>query len=476
YGYNCYYYLYIFLRNKKKEIKKNSHFLKQFYLHFHSRHYPVVTTQLPVFNERYVALRLIDAVVKMDYPRDKHEIQILDDSTDETYNIIKEHIQKYRQQGYDIKHIHRTIRTDFKAGALQAGMLTARGEHLAIFDSDFIPPVDFLRNTIPYLMANPKVGFVQTRWGHLNRNSSFLTKAQSIGIDGHFIIEQSARSWGGLFLNFNGTGGVWRKQTINEAGGWQGDTLTEDMDLSYRAQLAGWHTKFLYEVICQAELPENMNDFKSQQFRWAKGSIQTAKKLLPAIFKSKNPLKKKIQSFLHLTHYSIHPLMVIMALASLPMILYFKLDLYFYLYLFFFILIIGASFAPSVMYITSQYKQYPNWVSRLLIIPFLIAIGVGIAVNNTNAVISALFGSKGDFIRTPKSGSTDKKKNKLKKNYILKLKPHFIIELFLAAYCLYSFYFYLYETKYIIGPFILLYGIGFLVSSILSIKHHLFST
>ena len=371
-----------------------------------------MTIQLPIFNEKYVVKRLIDAVCQMDYPKDKYEIQVLDDSTDETTDLTKKIIHHYQKQGFDIVHINRKNRIDFKAGALQAGLEISKGEHLAIFDSDFVPPKNFLKKTVPFLAKDDELGLVQTRWGHLNPSSSLLTQAQSIGIDGHFIIEQAARSWGGMFLNFNGTAGIWRKKTIEDAGGWHGDTLTEDMDLSYRAQLKGWKTKFLYEVVCKSELPENINAFKSQQYRWAKGSIQTARKILPSILKSSFSLKKKFQSILHLTHYAIHPCMLTMSLMALPILWLIEIKLSDGLAFFIILALFGSLLAPSTMYVVSQWREYLNWKSRIMTIPFLICVGVGIAVNNTFAVFSALFGGKGTFVRTPKTGNVD---NQVKK-------------------------------------------------------------
>ncbi|WP_287245500.1 glycosyltransferase, partial [Okeania sp. SIO1H5] len=286
-----------------------------------------MTTQLPVYNEANVIERLIHAVCEMDYPKEKHEIQVLDDSTDGSEKISERVVQEMQAKGFDIKLIHRTKRTHYKAGALNEGMDVCKGEFVAIFDADFVPPKDYLLKCIPFLYKNPKVGLVQARWGHLNSGQSPITLAQSIGIDGHFVIEQSARSWGRLFMNFNGTAGIWRKSAIRDAGGWEGDTLTEDMDLSYRAQLAGWEMEFVYDVVVPAELPADINAFKSQQYRWAKGSIQTAIKLLPKVLSSQAPLTVKLQSILHTTHYMIHPLMIITAILATPLLLFYPLSL-----------------------------------------------------------------------------------------------------------------------------------------------------
>ncbi|MBI3014937.1 MAG: glycosyltransferase [Candidatus Tectomicrobia bacterium] len=318
YGTNCYLLLLRFRSHRLQGLREYRRVLREFAV---SRWYtdpPRVTVQLPVYNERYVIGRLLKAVCALDYPRDRLEIQVLDDSTDDTVEIVRRLVRGYQEEGLSIAHIRRAGRQGFKAGALRNGMETARGEFMAIFDADFVPPPDFLRKTIPYF-CNPRVGMVQVRWGHMNPDDSLLTRAQSIGIDGHFSIEQGARAWSGLFLNFNGTAGIWRRQAILEAGGWQADTLTEDMDLSYRAQLAGWQLKYMMHVSCPAELPRQVSAFKSQQFRWDKGSIQPARKLIPAILKARCSRFAKYQAILHLTHYLIHPLMVATVFLSLPL-------------------------------------------------------------------------------------------------------------------------------------------------------------
>ena len=302
YGFSCYYSIYLFLKNSRTTRLSDRKKILQFYREHSMDELPQVTTQLPVFNEANCVERLLEAVCAIDYPKDKHEIQVLDDSTDECYEVAKKKVAELAAKGYDIKLIHRTNRSEFKAGALKEAMQVAKGEFLAIFDADFVPEKDFLLKTIPYLVMDDQIGLVQGRWGHLNRTESGLTLAQSIGIDGHFVVEQSARSWGKLFMNFNGTAGVWRKQAIYGGGGWEGDTLTEDMDLSYRSQLAGWKMKFVFDVIVPAELPNDINAFKAQQFRWAKGSIQTAIKILPRVLKAKVPLRVKIGAILHTTH------------------------------------------------------------------------------------------------------------------------------------------------------------------------------
>ncbi|MCK4898684.1 MAG: glycosyltransferase family 2 protein, partial [Anaerolineales bacterium] len=283
--------------------------------------WPQVTVQLPIYNERYVVERLIESVAELDYPRNKLHIQVLDDSTDITQDIVSQLVAFQRIKGVNIEHIQRNNRRGYKGGALAYGMQTAKGNFIAIFDADFIPTPDFLKRTIPYFDKDSNTGCVQTRWGHLNRENSLLTRTQANGIDGHFIIEQETKSDGGLFLNFNGTAGIWRRKCIEDAGGWHHDTLTEDLDLSYRAQLLGWKIRYLPHITTPAELPEHISAFKSQQFRWAKGSIQTAKKLLGDLWQSSQPLVVKIEGTIHLTHYAVHPLMLINLLLILPLLL-----------------------------------------------------------------------------------------------------------------------------------------------------------
>ncbi|MBI5547229.1 MAG: glycosyltransferase, partial [Deltaproteobacteria bacterium] len=314
---------------------------------------PVVTIQLPVFNEMYVVERLIDAVCKIDYPRELLEIQVLDDSTDETSAIAEACVERHRAQGLDVVYLHRTNRHGFKAGALEEGLKKAKGELVAVFDADFVASPEFLQKTVPYF-ANPKVGMVQVRWGHINRDFSALTQAQSIFLDGHFMIEHTARNRSGRFFNFNGTAGVWRRTTIKDAGGWQHDTLTEDLDLSYRAQLKGWQFVFLPHVVSPAEVPVDMNAFKGQQHRWAKGSIQTARKLLPAILKADLPFKVKQEAFFHLTNNIAYLLMVVLSLLMpLSMIIRFRHGWYGVLLLDFPFFVM-ATLSVSAFFVASQ--------------------------------------------------------------------------------------------------------------------------
>jgi len=427
---------------------------------------PHVTTQIPLYNEANVAERVIRAVAAIDYPAAKHEIQILDDSTDETRVIVDTVAESIRSAGKDIQVVRRNNRTGFKAGALAEGLKVCKGELIAIFDSDFIPKKNYLRQMIPSLLNDEKMAFVQARWGHLNDTHSVLTQAQSIGIDGHFMIEQSARATNGFFMNFNGTAGVWRKSAIEDAGGWQADTLTEDMDLSYRCQLEGWRAGFLSDVVVPAELPQTYTAFKSQQFRWAKGSIQTAMKLFPQVLRSNVDAMAKIQAFLHLTHYSIHPIMVLLSLLTLPVLLTLSVNVPWPLMLVFMGCILVAICGPSSLYITSQIAA-KRGLKKLFYLPVLMCIGVGIALSNTRAVIEALLKIKSGFVRTPKSGDAS---NKQFHAYRVKTPVLPLFEILLGCYCLISLLFYLHAKHYMVGPFLLIYTCGFLLVGICSFR------
>lgn len=364
---------------------------------------PRVTIQLPFFNEMYVCERLIDAVCAIEYPRELLEVQVLDDSTDETQAIARAAVERHRARGIDIVYLHRTDRTGFKAGALQAGLKVARGEFVAVFDADFVPAPDFLRKTVHYFTA-PKVGMVQVRWEHLNRDFSLLTRLQSIFLDGHFVIEHTARNRSGRFFNFNGTAGIWRKTTIDDAGGWQHDTLTEDLDLSYRAQLSGWSFIYLPEVVSPAEVPVEMNAFKSQQARWAKGAAQVARKLLPRILRSDLPWKVKSEAFFHLTANVCYVLMVVLsALMPLSMIIRFRHGWYEVLFLdlpFFF----AATVSVCSFYALSQRALGKSRWQRVRDLPMIMALGIGMCLSNAKAVLEGFFGAPGEFTRTPKHG------------------------------------------------------------------------
>ncbi|RJS25813.1 glycosyl transferase family 2 [Corallococcus sp. H22C18031201] len=430
---------------------------------------PRVTIQLPIFNEMYVVERLVESVCRIDYPRDLLEIQVLDDSTDETCGIARACVERHRQKGHDIVYIHRTNRQGFKAGALENGLTLARGEYVAVFDADFVPSPDFLMRTVPFF-ADAKVGMVQVRWGHLNREFSILTQAQSIFLDGHFIIEHTARNRSGCFFNFNGTAGIWRRDTISDAGGWQHDTLTEDLDLSYRAQLKGWQFVFLPEVISPAEVPVDMNAFKSQQHRWAKGSIQTAKKLLPTILKSDLPLVVKREAFFHLTNNMAYLLMVLLSvLMPISMVVRFQHGLYGTLFLdlpFF----ITATASVCVFYVAAQRERGVTGWERVKYLPFLMSLGIGLAINNAKAVLEALLNQQSGFARTPKTGAEGKNVKAVKKSYRGSKTLMPVVELLFAFYFTGALWFAIDARIYTSVPFIVLFQAGFMyvgVSSLL---------
>ena len=365
------------------------------------REWPLVTVQLPLFNERYVANRLIDAVCGFDYPTDRLEIQVLDDSTDSTREIVARRVAYHRQRGVHIHHIHRQDRRGFKAGALEAGLQQAKGEFLAVFDADFLPHTLFLKQAMAGF-TDAAVGMVQARWGHINRGYSLLTRIQAIFLDGHFAIEHAARCGSGRYFNFNGTAGVWRRQAILDAGGWQHDTLTEDLDLSYRAQLAGWRFVFLPSVETPAELPVDLNAFKRQQYRWAKGSIQTARKLLPTLLRASIPLRVKLEALVHLSNNTAYLLMLILSILVFPAMflrrgsdprLLLVLDLPLFL---------GATGSVLLFYVLSQRAVNSEWRRDVRLMPSLMGLGIGLCVNNSRAVLSGLFVRGGVFERTPK--------------------------------------------------------------------------
>lgn len=364
---------------------------------------PVVTVQLPLYNERYVVERLIDAVARLDYPQDRLEIQVLDDSTDETQALARAAVERHRAAGLDIVWLHRQDRQGFKAGALQAGLTRARGALLAIFDADFVPPPDFLRRAVPHLTA-PDVGMVQARWDHLNRRDSALTRAQAALLDAHFLLEHRPRSRSGRFFNFNGTAGLWRRAAIDSAGGWSHDTLTEDLDLSYRAQLAGWRFVFLDDLLAPAELPADLNAFKAQQHRWAKGSVQVALKLLPRLLRAELPLKVKHEAFVHLTGNAAYLLLLALSLLLPPTLrLRVELGLTRTLWLDAPVLA-GATLSICAFYLEAQRAAGRTWPERLRAVPLVMALGIGLAVNNARAALEALLGQQSEFVRTPKLG------------------------------------------------------------------------
>ncbi|MEE9403970.1 MAG: cellulose synthase family protein [Algisphaera sp.] len=396
YGVHRYWLVYLFARHRKQTPRPTSRFTDL----------PQVTVQLPVFNEGRVVERIIDAACRIEYPQDRFQIQVLDDSTDGSEQIALRRIEHWQARGVNIELRHRTDRTGYKAGALAAGMTTATGELIAIFDADFVPPANFLKRTVHHF-TDPTLGMVQTRWSHLNRKDSLLTRGQAIFLDGHFVIEHTARNRSGAWINFNGTAGLWRADAIQEAGGWQHDTLTEDVDLSYRAQLAGWNFRFLNEVTCPAELPPEINAFKSQQHRWTKGSIQTAKKLLPRLLTADIPLKIKIEAFFHLTSPLVYLYITLFALLFYPAVWVNLQPIedgrWAGVFLGFTLFGLGT-ISATTFYIASQRAQKRSAWKTLLQVPLLMAIGIGIALNNAIACLEAIVGHETPFIRTPKYG------------------------------------------------------------------------
>lgn len=471
YGVHCYVMVKLYLKNRHKCVTNKDELA---HLTQKMGKWPMVTIQLPMFNEKYVAERLITAITELDYPKTKMDIQVLDDSTDETVQIAKNIVQKFKQRGFKISYIHRKNREGHKAGALREGMKVAKGKFIAIFDADFIPAKEFLRNTVPYFFENDNIGMVQTRWGHINADYSILTKAQSIGIDGHFSIEQVARAGGDLWLNFNGTAGIWRKACIENAGGWQSDTLTEDFDLSYRAELRGWKFKYISDVVNPAELPATVAAYKSQQFRWCKGSIQTAVKLIPTIWKAKLPWEIKLEAMTHLTNYSVHPLMIINILATLPLLYFHEqfIELTLPFVFGFAVFLSVGTFGPMVMYLVSQKTLYNDWKKKILWMPILTMIGTGIAVNNTKAWLEAIMGKKSGFVRTPKLKIEGKSDSITERNAYTSIAFDKLVfwELALIGYILTTIHFAFATGKLFVIPYMLLYAGGFMYIAFTSLK------
>ena len=419
---------------------------------------PMVTVQLPIFNEKFVIQRLIDRVCSLDYPRELLEIQVLDDSTDETCRLARQAVDEWRNQGIDIVYIHRVDRRGFKAGALEAGVAIAKGEFIAVFDADFLPDQDFLRQTIPHF-SSKNIGMVQARWGHINRDESLITRAQAILLDGHFLVEHLARHRSGRFFNFNGTAGIWRRACICDAGGWHHETLTEDLDLSYRAQLKGWEFVYLRDVLAPAELPVDLNAFKTQQHRWAKGSIQVAMKLLPTILRSRITLKQKIEAFVHLTNNFAYVLMLVMSILT-PIAIQIRIEHgWHHAFLIDLPVFAGATLSICSFYLLSQKEAGTGWLKRALDIPMTLAIGIGLAVNNTRAVLEACFRYKTGFVRTPKVA-----KNKTavgNPTYRGKLEFTTFFELTFAAIYIYSSIYCIQHSVWLALPFMLLFAAGF---------------
>ena len=431
---------------------------------------PKVTIQLPIFNEQFVIDRLVDNVCKMEYPADKLEIQVLDDSTDETVDVARAVVERYAAMGHDISYHHRTNREGYKAGALDAGLENASGEFVAIFDADFTPHPDWLMKVIHHF-ADPQVGMVQTRWTHLNRNYSFLTEVEAILLDGHFVLEHGGRSRAGVFFNFNGTAGMWRRKAIDDAGGWEHDTLTEDTDLSYRSQLKGWHFKYLQDVECPAELPIEMTAFKTQQARWAKGLIQCAKKDLPKVLGAEVSRREKIEAWYHLTANISYPLMIILSTLLMPAMIIRSYQGWFQMLYIDLPLFLASTFSISSFYLVSQKELFPrSWPRTFLYLPPLMALGIGLTITNTKAVLEALVGKQTAFARTPKYRVVSKRdKTVAAKKYRKRLGFVPYIELLIGTYFALTVWYAITVENYFTVPFLILFVFGYWYTGLMSL-------
>src|SRR5258708_2394225 len=457
YGIHRYFIIYLFLKNRKRPSVPAGRF----------RQLPKVTVQLPIFNEVYVVERLVRSVSEVDYPRTLLQIQVLDDSTDDTREVTASSVKELRQRGFDVQLIHRVDRTGFKAGALAVGLESAAGEFICILDADFVAPPDLLQRTI-HFFTDPKIGMIQSRLGHFNPRYSLLTRMQAMFLDGHLLLQQTARSRSGRFFNFNGTAGLWRRSCIEEAGGWQHDTLCEDLDLRYRAQLVGWKFIFLPDVVTPAELPVDMNGFKSQQHRWTKGSIQNCKKLLPTIWRSRVPFPINLEAAGHLMSNFAYLLLACLCVLLHPSsggpqggwLRTFLIDIPIFL---------AASASVAVFYICAQRELHPRtWMKEILFLPCLLALGIGLSLNNARAVMEALINHKSDFTRTPKYGIERRSHPWPSSKY----RPlHSPLPLALLAFAIYFSYFVVYaimHRQFLSVPFLIMFQAGFLYVSLSS--------
>lgn len=464
YGLHRYQLVWLYYRHKKNATREPAG---------HFAELPFITVQLPIFNEQFVIDRLIEACCNLDYPRDRFEIQVLDDSTDETRQVAAAIVERYRAgcngEPQPIVYIHRTNRHGYKAGALDHGLKTAKGELIAIFDADFVPPRDWLLRVVHHF-ADPGVGMVQTRWTHLNRNYSFLTQVEAILLDGHFVLEHGGRSRANVFFNFNGTAGMWRRKAIEEAGGWQHDTLTEDTDLSYRAQLKGWRFKYLQDVECPSELPIEMTAFKTQQARWAKGLIQTSKKILPRVMRSDLPFHTKLEAFYHLTANISYPLMIVLSLLLMPAMIIRFYQGWFQMLLIDLPLFMASTFSISSFYLVSQKELFPrSWYKTIVYLPFLMALGIGLTLTNSRAVLEALFGIKSSFKRTPKYRVQKRGERSQAAKYRKRLGIVPWIELLIGCYFALTIWYAIDNGNYFTVPFLFLFLLGYWYTGLLSL-------
>ncbi len=440
--------------------------------HFDESDLPAITVQLPLFNEMYVAERIIDACAALDYPADLLEIQVLDDSTDETTEVVAARVAYHRERGVNVTHIHRTDRTGYKAGALENGLKVAQGTLVAVFDADFVPRPDCLRRMVDYF-TNPGIGMVQMRWSHINRDYSLLTKVQALMLDGHFVVEQAARNRSGAFFNFNGTAGMWRRDAIDWSGGWQHDTLTEDTDLSFRAQLCGWQFVYLLDDDVPSELPVDMNAFKAQQRRWAKGLIEVAIKLMPRVWRDKRlTLAQRLELFFRLTGNIAAPLVIALAVLNLPVLIVRYNQGLFHLLVLDAPILLFSTASVAAFYAAGQIYLFPNdWKRKLLYLPLSMALGIGLSFSNSKAVLEAVFGIKTSFVRTPKYKiESNNDASWVKKRYKRSRGMLPLLELGFAAYFLAMI---LYAASYgIFGtiPFLVLFFVGYAYTGVLSIS------
>jgi len=461
-AYTCNFYYLALLSTRRKETYSTALFDE-----------PSVTLQLPIYNEKYVAARLVNAVCAMDYPKEKLTIMVLDDSDDETVELLEDLVNQHRKNGYDIVHVRRGNRTGYKAGALKHAMKFTTTEFVAIFDADFVPPTWYLKKAIPYF-ANKKIGLLQCRWGHLNENYSALTQAQALSLDFHFLIEQKAKSNSHLFMNFNGTAGIWRKECIDDAGGWHTATLVEDLDLSYRAQMKGWKCVFLPNIVVKAELPVQMNGAKRQQFRWAKGSIQCAVKLLADILvKRKIAVEAKLQAFVQLTRHIVFPLMLIQFL-TLPILLASDINLYVVSFLPVITIVAYLAMGPGAYLLVIHNIWKNNWKAKAKTLPYLLVYSIGMSVNNTVAVFDAVLGKKNEFLRTPKYGIINSTDDWRDKAYNLPFSRTTLLELFFAVYGVFGVFVAIFTSNPVFAPIMGLHAVGFFYIAYTSLSHSRF--
>ncbi len=430
---------------------------------------PCVTVQLPMFNEMYVAERLLEGIANIDYPKDKLEIQVLDDSTDETIEIASRKADELRARGFDVSYRHRENRNGYKAGALEEGLRDAKGDFVLVFDADFVPTPSIIKDLVHHF-TNPKVGMVQARWGHLNRDYSVLTRVQSMMLDGHFVIEHIARNRSGRFFNFNGTAGIWRRSTIIDAGGWQHDTLTEDMDLSFRAQLRGWEFVYVPTAIAPAEIPCEMNSFKGQQFRWAKGSAQTTRKLIGVVLKANIPLKVKIECLFHLTNNFAYLFLVMLAMLQLPNMLMRQRINNPALLLLDVPLFASTCLSIIVFYLTTHRALYGNLSDAVKRLPLMMALSIGLSINNARAVLEGLFGMQSEFVRTPKHGIKLSTEGWVQKKYKAGTAIGTYIELAFGVYFAITIAMAVITGSWINIPFLVLFLVGFSYVGALSLR------